>query len=47
MLIKPSEPSTNQIQGGQKKGYRNCKNSIWDKFDKNTTKHTINRYMYV
>ena len=31
----------------QKKGYRNCKNSIWDKFDKNTMKHTINRSMCV
>ena len=33
---------------GQKKGYRNCISyRIRDKFDKNTTKHTINRYMCV
>ena len=25
------------LQGGPKKGYRNCTNSIWDNFDKNTT----------
>ena len=25
----------------KKKGYRNCKNSIWDKFDKNTMKHIL------
>ena len=31
----------------QKKGYRNCKKMIWDKFDTNTMKHTINRSMSV